>query len=182
MLCPVNFPSPATSNWQYISAGERLVPSLFAAVMDLDRTRVAVVGDSFVANDFGFGNPRHAVPKDKTMLHFFSTDDDVLKAGPPPMVQGFGASGLRVRGDSRWHDVTLQLADFKPDRVIVFFGGNDFCGKDGASLGASGVDLFRSCQDRMSELQLSLPGRPQIRWAFLHPRLPRYWSSDLRTV
>ena len=91
------FPSPATSNWQYISAGERLVPSLFAAVMDLHRTRVAAVGDSFVANDFGFGNPRHAVPKDKTMLHFFSTDDDILKAGPPPMVEGFRASGLRVR-------------------------------------------------------------------------------------
>ena len=148
--------------------------------MDQDRTRVAVVGDSFVVNDFGLGKPRHAVPKNKNILHFFSTDEDVLKAGPPPMVQGFGASGLRVRGDPRWHDVTLELADFKPDLVIVFCGGNDFCGIDGASLGGvSGEDLFRSCQGKMSELQLSLPGLPQIRWALLHPRLPRYWSSDL---
>ena len=146
--------------------------------MDQDRTRVAVVGDSFVVNDFGLGKPRHAVPKDKSMRHLFSTDDDVLKAGPPPVVQGFGEPGLRVRGDRRWDGVTLQLAGFKPDLVIFFCGGNDFCDIGGASLGVSGEDLFRSCQDKMKELQLSLPGRPQMRWALLHPRLPRYWSSD----
>ena len=140
---------------------------------------MAIVGDSFVVNDFGLGKPRYAVPKDKSMLHLFATDDDILKAGPPPVVQGFGKPGLRVCGDPRWDGVTLQLAGFKPDLVILFCGGNDFCDKDGVSLGVSGEGLFRSCQDKMKELQLSLPGRPQMRWALLHPRLPRSWSSDL---
>ena len=157
---------------------------LVEIIMSSVSIRVAVVGDSFVANDFGTGS-RH-VPPDQRILHLFSLDEKVLKAGPPPVVDGFGVSGLSVRDDDRWERVIApQLSKFRPDLVVVFCGGNDFYDKHGVDRNVSGRLLFRSCKEKMEWLLQSLlsteseeavPKRPQIRWAFLHPRRPNRWS------